>query len=615
MKNFRINSDKQIPSDQFIGQNKPSFSNVSSSFSGFRNPFRNAWQWGLGTAVVVVSTVAAIYFTSDSPDSQSNANTDVRDSSTTCVHAPIAEVDIKPQVFTFTNSEGGAFQTESGTRIAIPENAFVDQSGNTVKGPVNLEFREFHNVPDFFRAGIPMTYDSAGEEYTFESAGMFELLAFAGGEELQIADGKEIIVDLVSDNTDPKFNTYYLDTVADKWNYIAESTFQQNENADDNLSQNDFTYAFNDDIPSRNADFQSFYVKPVKAVETNYIFKADYQTEDFPELSIYKNVLFEVDESRQKFNPEWYKVNWASVSIKKSKLEGLYMLKLSRPDTTVKLYAKPVFAASTYNEAVANYKKSTGDQETATANYKSRSAETVSTKRAEMGYTPNKYTGFRTVSVVRTGIYNCDYPLRVNNNCFNVAFREDGQAIVPAKIYWTDKDVNAMYQAEGTSSELCIAKGATIVMWVVDAQSRIAVVSASDFAKATRKNDSPVFDLVFQESREGLEKLHRELYGENYTATIAENSSQVVSEGVLPSVNCFPNPATDVLNVSISGNTSYQNSQLLVISNKGQLIMPVRMTSNNETLALNVSSLAPGMYFLQLTLQDGRAVSKRFLKQ
>jgi hypothetical protein len=281
----------------------------------------------------------------------------------------------------------------------------------------------------------------------------------------------------------------------------------------------------------------------------------------------------------------------------------------------VKLYAKPVFAASTYNEAVANYKKSTGDQETATANYKSRSAETVLSKRAEMGYTPNNYTGFRTVSVVRTGIYNCDYPLRVNNNCYNVAFREDGQTIVPAKIYWTDKDVNAMYQTEGTSSELCIVKGATIVMWAVDAQSRIAVVSSSDFAKATRKNDNPVFDLVFQESREGLETLHSELYGENYTASIAENSSQVLSESVLPSVTCFPNPATDVLNVSISGNTGSQNSQLLVINSKGQVIMPVQMTSNNETLALNVTSLAPGIYFLQLSLQNGRSVSKRFVKQ
>lgn len=615
MKNFRINSDKQIPSDQFIGQNKPSFSSVSSSFSGFRNPFRNAWQWGLGTTVVVVSTVAAIYFTSGLPESQSNANTDVRDSITTCVNAPIAEVDIKPQVFTFTNSEGGAFQTELGTRITIPENAFVDKSGNTVKGPVNLEFREFHNVPDFFRAGIPMTYDSAGEEYTFESAGMFELLAYAGGEELQIADGKEITVDLVTDNTNPKFNTYYLDTVADKWNYIAENTFVENENTSGTSLGNDFTYAFSNNNTPENSDIEPFYVKPVKAVEANYIFKVNYKTEDFPELSIYKNVLFEVDESRQKFNPEWYKVNWATVSVKKSKLEGLYLLKLSRPDTTVKLYAKPVFADADYNQAIASYKKSTSDEQTARANYQSRSSEMVETKRADMGYTPNVYTGFRRVSVVRTGIYNCDYPLRINNDCLAASFSENGQKMVPSKIYWTDKDVNAMYQAEGNSAELCFVKGATIVMWVVDAQGRIAVVSADQFAKVTRKNDSPVFDLVFQESREGLETLHEALYGPNNSAKNLEFNTQTMISGALPSVSCYPNPATDLVNVDITGNTQFVNSQLMLINGKGQLIQVLSTNSVNESVALNISSLASGVYFVQLTLSDGRSVSKRIVKQ
>lgn len=614
MSKFRINTDQQIPTDEFIKQHKPSFESMAAKVNPVKNPMRKLWQWGGGSALVIVSAVSLYWLTSSNNTSTTNESTTINDS-IACVNAPIDEIDVPKHTYTFNNQDGGTFITGEGTRIIVPQNAFADENGQLTQGPVDLVFREFHKVPDFFRAGIPMTYDSAGETYTFESAGMFELLAFAGDEPLQVAKGKELFVDLVSSDNSPKHNVYYLDTVADKWNYLAESTFREMEEPETTEdSQPDYTYAF--DNGSSNDVADRFYVKPVQAGKATYLFKAEYEKSQFPELSIYENVLFEVDESRQEFSNDLYKVNWASVTIKKSKMDGLYMLKLSRPDTTVKLYAKPVFAAADYQNAVARYNKKGSDQQQAVANYRSRADSTVANRDQAISMGTSNYQGYRRVSVTRSGIYNHDYPIRIDNTFIKPTFTENGSPIVPARIYWTDKSVNAMYEAQGNAEALYFTKGAPIILWVVDEQNRMAVVSESEFARATKKNDNPVFDLTFLDAREGLKTLNEEIYGKTYTPETASLTSQVsADEQASVSMTCFPNPVSTTLNIRISGNTQYYNSSLMIISSNGNMVQQMSLGASSETLECNVSSLQPGVYFLQLNLSSGRSVNQRFVKQ
>jgi len=626
MSKFRINTDQPIPSEDFILQNKPSLESIASKVQLGVNPAKHWWKWGAGGAAAVVATVATVYYINQSkPELANNAVPAVTDT-IQCVNAPIAEVNIPAQTYTFDNQNGGTFLTETGTRIRVPANAFADDKGKIFSGPVDMTFREFHKVPDFFRAGIPMTYDSAGVEYTFESAGMFEILAFdRDGNPLQVAKDKNIPVDLVSYDNDPKHNVYYLDTLADNWEFIERSTFRTIEEMDNTPESFDYTFSGNNESnTATDVKPQTALIQPQLSTKGSFLFKAQYDKGQFPELAAYDNVLFQVDESRSAFDAGLYKVKWSSVTIKKSKMDGLYMLKLDRPDTAIKVYAQPVFDATGYQTAMARYKKATESNQAARANYNAASQQAVSnraTQQADFKYlsTPGMTApGYRTVSVVQTGIYNCDYPRRLLET-IHPSFTEDGTPFVPARIYWSCKNINAMYEASGSATEITTDKKASVVMWVVNAEGQMAVITADEYAKATRKTYNPVFDVHFMEARQGLEKLNTELYGTVAVPAVnddmPDNTQIAQNTDVRIIINCFPNPATSNVNIRISGNEYFSRSTISIINSVGQLVQNIVPAASDDTQTIDVSSYPPGIYFVQLRTSSGKSVSQRFVKQ
>ena len=95
------------------------------------------------------------------------------------VNPPISE-EVKSAQFAsyqVNANQGGIYEYESGSRLIVPAAAFADDRGNIIQGEVNIRYREYHDFVDFYLSGIPMTYDSAGVRYTFESAGMMEIYA------------------------------------------------------------------------------------------------------------------------------------------------------------------------------------------------------------------------------------------------------------------------------------------------------------------------------------------------------------------------------------------------------------------------------------------------------
>jgi len=111
----------------------------------------------------------------------------------------------------FNNKDGFELHQPNGTHVAIPENAFVDEKGKTVKGNIELKFREFHTAESILMSGIPMQMLDERNKY-MESLGMMELRAFKNGKELSLKKGKSINVDLASTETPNKdFNLYLLE--------------------------------------------------------------------------------------------------------------------------------------------------------------------------------------------------------------------------------------------------------------------------------------------------------------------------------------------------------------------------------------------------------------------
>lgn len=103
------------------------------------------------------------------------------------------------------------------TTIKIPENAFVDVNGNLITGPVTISYTQYNDPLDIFLSGIPMKYDSAGISTYFQSAGMFDIGATANGQEVFLADGKNIELDFATNSKEDDYNFYSLDEQTGVW--------------------------------------------------------------------------------------------------------------------------------------------------------------------------------------------------------------------------------------------------------------------------------------------------------------------------------------------------------------------------------------------------------------
>gem|GEM_PF-2829652 len=109
----------------------------------------------------------------------------------------------------------------SGTRMIIPDNAFLDKSGQPVNGDVLIDYREFRDPLDFIVSGIPMSFQQEdGTPVFFSSAGMLEINASQNGEEIFLAPGKNIQVDFVSTDSSETYDFFTYNDTSGSWDQV-----------------------------------------------------------------------------------------------------------------------------------------------------------------------------------------------------------------------------------------------------------------------------------------------------------------------------------------------------------------------------------------------------------
>lgn len=146
------------------------------------------------------------------------------------VKPPIPGVDVLSSAYEVDGRDGGTVRHPSGTVISFPADAFVDAAGRPVSGPVSIGYREFRDPVDCFVSGIPMTYDTAGKQEQFKSAGMFDIAASAGGKELFLAPGKKVDVQFAGTDTADTYSFYALDEKQGWKNLGGAPTVKQSSN-------------------------------------------------------------------------------------------------------------------------------------------------------------------------------------------------------------------------------------------------------------------------------------------------------------------------------------------------------------------------------------------------
>lgn len=309
--------------------------------------------------------------------------------------------NVKPQFASFKcdANKGGIYQYESGSKLNVPAAAFVDNAGKVIEGEVEIKYREFHDYVDFFLSGIPMTYDSAGVNYTLESAGMMEVYAEKDGKRVKMAPGKTIAVELVSNvNVSPKmdrppsYNIYRLDEDGRQWVYenvdMIQFVEEENEKLESSFDQNDPLYSIKtwkksklDALDIRKTTELSAVeasipmpeepIQPQKNNGSSTVFSLDVSDLDDDISREYEEAKQEVQSMNAAFQSMlWQKSPQSNIALDKitapedGSWDGMRLRKVNNRDfeltliegnEAIKILINPVLSGSDYDVAMAEY--------------------------------------------------------------------------------------------------------------------------------------------------------------------------------------------------------------------------------------------------------------------
>ncbi len=257
---------------------------------------------------------------------------------------PISQLNIAANNLVVSGKRDTVINYPSGTKLFIPANAFIRADSTPATGPFRISFREFHDQVDQLLSGIPMVYDSSGVVMQFESAGMFDLRAYENDKPVFIKEGKDLIVDMQSENLDNDFNVYYLDTIQKNWIYDK-----------DNSENNILLTAGVDTLLHRkfNSGFESI-VFPEKADPLMDNLLIDFDKEEFPELAFFENVKFQFTDKKNNYSKAGANTTWDDVKITRQNNKH-YLVTFAKGKFKQSFVTTPVLEEKDLEKALAEY--------------------------------------------------------------------------------------------------------------------------------------------------------------------------------------------------------------------------------------------------------------------
>ena len=521
MKNFKINMNRNSLSPDDITKGK-NFDQVLKNYSAMKPPFFKTPKLWFGASAVLVTTIAALVLYTKLADSVTSAPE--------FINPPIAEVNIKQVSYIINAGSDSTITYNSGSKIHIPANAFLDKNGQPVKGNVDLHYREFKKPSEVFLSGIPMTYDSAGQQFHFETAGMMEIGASQNGNALNTNPNALITVDMVSANKDDRFNTYYLDTVEKKWKYLEQSNYVAKPQPSTPGIVSEMQPLLDSTATPVDAPEKKMYdnvmaakkeiaklekEKPVApkgltAAKPHFTIKVD--EKEFPEIAVYSNVKFQVED--KSYNEAKADRVWANIEMKKIAGTLNYAITFINPNEKYTVIASPVFADKDYAGAKQIYDAKFKEYETALSKRRAEeerlagelqarvkeAQEKMEKERAALAERMQKYEAgmaqneliFRTFQVARFGIWNSDCPNSLPKGACVVAKLTDSKTKSPIQIqtvYLVEKGRNAMFTYyPGSLQNFRFDPSKDNMIWAVTSDLKVAVIKPEQFKSAQKSS-------------------------------------------------------------------------------------------------------------------------------
>jgi hypothetical protein len=197
-----------------------------------------------------------------------------------------------------------------------------------------------------YRAGIPMSYDTLGQQHYFESSGMCEIKASQNGVPVFVNPGKKPTLHLATKQRD-LYTLYYLDTVSRKW--IPKGSNEALDLKQETVST--FNANTSEEV------LPTPPVPPAKAEEGQPVLRVYIDPASFKELLCYDNQLFQVDTKRSKMNPADTAEEWNDLQLQKTIQKGLYLVAFSNARKKANYYVKPVLKGVSFEKALKKYKQ------------------------------------------------------------------------------------------------------------------------------------------------------------------------------------------------------------------------------------------------------------------
>jgi len=258
------------------------------------------------------------------------------------IKPPIANVDVAFQNQNIDATKVQTLNYADGTSINIPADAFVDENGQPVK-EVQFQYRSIKTPGEIIASGVPMSYDSAGVRYNFQTAGMFEIQAFSNGKKVMLKNGKALNVNMAS-NQDGDYNFYQFDQKSGAWNYQGNAPKQINEARKSLLAK----------LPKqvrKPVEPMKFYADKDKVLDLD----VDYA--QFADLKEYKGILWKcADTDNRKIADSLLKHAWTKTNLEASNIEkNIYKITLESKGRKGEFLVSPVLTGRNYTKALTIY--------------------------------------------------------------------------------------------------------------------------------------------------------------------------------------------------------------------------------------------------------------------
>lgn len=397
------------------------------------------------------------------------------------ISPPIADANVPLTRFQVEPHKKTVHRLDNGTEIHIPAATLVDETGSAVTGKVDMQYREFHDVADVLLSGIPMHYDSAGEEHILQTAGMLEIRASQNGKPVFIAEGKEVEIRMASFIEGEDYNLYAFNEEGNGWNYLRTSDPQPMPGRNDNgVSSSEVLKQ----LPE-----EPYKPKMLGATAIPFNFEVDYSK--FEDLEPYRDLVWQdagmVEEGCVNPNKEdWiFGEIWTDASVEEHpRKRGVYYLTISNAGKNAKLLVTPVVEEENYAQAMEVYNEIRRKQE----ELKTRLIAEARNRQTQLARMASIQRSFEINSF---GVYNCDRIMRMEQqNVLAASFEVEGYDGNLDMVYLVMPGENAMIPYHKVSWKNFKYSGNTENKIVAFLPSKEAVIfDGQDFRGLKGKNN------------------------------------------------------------------------------------------------------------------------------